>query len=222
MSILNLLGFAPDNVPVIFDVAYESLGIKSFAIWRNIPEDKRLVLFKDSDFYIYTFHEPGSPFIIDENPIFLGVVNYYGKTKVFEYFQQNYAVEPISYINLIHKTSYIAHSAELSHGILIEPHVIISSQSKIGFAVTIKRGASIGHHNKIQEYVEINPGAILAGRVCVGKNCIIGAGSVVRNGISIGENSVIGMGSVVTKDIPPNVVAFGSPCKVVRENIIRI
>ena len=35
--------------------------------------------------------------------------------------------------------------------------------------------------------------------------------------VSIGDNSVIGAGSVVTKDIPANVVAFGTPCKVYRE-----
>lgn len=40
---------------------------------------------------------------------------------------------------------------------------------------------------------------------------------MVLPGVTIGENSVIGAGSVVTKDIPANVVAFGSPCKVYRE-----
>ncbi|HHH7531048.1 TPA: galactoside O-acetyltransferase, partial [Escherichia coli] len=33
----------------------------------------------------------------------------------------------------------------------------------------------------------------------------------------IGDNSVIGAGSIVTKDIPPNVVAAGVPCRVIRE-----
>jgi galactoside O-acetyltransferase len=33
-------------------------------------------------------------------------------------------------------------------------------------------------------------------------------------GITIGKNCVIGSGSVVTKDIPPNVVAVGNPCRV--------
>lgn len=37
-----------------------------------------------------------------------------------------------------------------------------------------------------------------------------------KKGITIGENSVIGSGSVVTKDIPPNVLAVGNPCKVIR------
>lgn len=53
--------------------------------------------------------------------------------------------------------------------------------------------------------------------ITIGDNVWIGANVVVLPGVTIGENSVIGAGSVVTKDIPANVVAFGSPCKVYRE-----
>lgn len=53
--------------------------------------------------------------------------------------------------------------------------------------------------------------------VNIGKNCWIGAGTLVLPGVSIGDNTVIGAGSVVTKDIPANVVAYGNPCRVVRE-----
>ncbi|PMN90230.1 sugar O-acetyltransferase [Enterovibrio norvegicus] len=52
--------------------------------------------------------------------------------------------------------------------------------------------------------------------VSIGNNVWIGANSVVLPGVTIGENTVIGAGSVVTKDIPANVVAVGSPCKVLR------
>ena len=37
-------------------------------------------------------------------------------------------------------------------------------------------------------------------------------------GVTIGDNVVIGAGSVVTKDIPSNSIAYGIPCRVVREN----
>ncbi|MBQ9730487.1 MAG: sugar O-acetyltransferase [Clostridia bacterium] len=53
--------------------------------------------------------------------------------------------------------------------------------------------------------------------VKIGRNCWIGANSVILPGVTIGENTVIGAGSVVTKDIPANVVAYGNPCRVVRE-----
>ena len=53
--------------------------------------------------------------------------------------------------------------------------------------------------------------------VKIGKNCWLGSGVIVLPGVTIGDNVVIGAGSVVTKDIPSNVLAFGSPCKVIKK-----
>lgn len=53
--------------------------------------------------------------------------------------------------------------------------------------------------------------------VHIGSNVWLGAGVIVLPGVRIGDHSVIGAGSVVTSDIPANVVAFGTPCKVIRE-----
>ena len=53
--------------------------------------------------------------------------------------------------------------------------------------------------------------------VHIGDNCWIGAGAIILPGVTIGENAVIGAGSVVTRDIPANVVAVGTPCRVMRE-----
>ncbi len=52
--------------------------------------------------------------------------------------------------------------------------------------------------------------------VHIGRNCWIGAGAIILPGITIGDNTVVGAGSVVTKDLPPNVIAAGNPCKVIR------
>lgn len=45
----------------------------------------------------------------------------------------------------------------------------------------------------------------------------IGGHVSVLPGVTIGEGSVIGAGSVVTHDIPPRKVAYGNPCRVVRD-----
>ncbi|WMJ82275.1 sugar O-acetyltransferase [Clostridium sp. MB40-C1] len=55
--------------------------------------------------------------------------------------------------------------------------------------------------------------------VTIGNNVWIGGGAIVMPGVKIGDNVVIGAGSVVTKNIPSNMVAYGNPCRVVRENI---
>ena len=52
--------------------------------------------------------------------------------------------------------------------------------------------------------------------VHIGNFVWIGAGSILLPGVTIGDNSVIGAGSVVTRDIPANVVAAGTPCRVMR------
>ncbi len=61
-----------------------------------------------------------------------------------------------------------------------------------------------------------NKGLEYAYPIKVGDNVWIGGGVKVLPGVTIGNNVVIGAGSLVTKDIPDNVVAYGSPCVVIR------
>lgn len=53
--------------------------------------------------------------------------------------------------------------------------------------------------------------------ITIEDNVWLGANVVINPNVTIGENSVIGSGSVVTKNIPPNSVAVGNPCKVIKQ-----
>ena len=53
--------------------------------------------------------------------------------------------------------------------------------------------------------------------VIIEDNVWLGINTVVLKGVRIGENSVIAANSLVIKDIPPNVIAGGNPCKVIKE-----
>ncbi len=61
-----------------------------------------------------------------------------------------------------------------------------------------------------------NAGIMCARPITIGHNVWLATNVTVLPGVSIGDGAVIGAGSVVTRDIPPNVVALGNPCKVVR------
>lgn len=52
--------------------------------------------------------------------------------------------------------------------------------------------------------------------VRIGNQASIGVGLHINQGVSIGDGAIIGSGSVVTRDVPANVVAAGTPCRVVR------
>ena len=52
--------------------------------------------------------------------------------------------------------------------------------------------------------------------VHIGKNVWIAANVTILPGVTIGDNSIIGANSLVTKDIPANVIAYGTPAKVIK------
>ncbi|OOF38538.1 galactoside O-acetyltransferase [Rodentibacter rarus] len=62
-----------------------------------------------------------------------------------------------------------------------------------------------------------NEGWEQAKPITIGNNVWIGGSVVILPGVTIGDNVVVGAGSVVNKDLPSNVLAFGNPCRVVRE-----
>lgn len=62
-----------------------------------------------------------------------------------------------------------------------------------------------------------NAGVMKALPINIGSNVWFGAGVTVMPGVTIGDGAVIGAGSLVTRDIPGGVLAYGSPCRVIRE-----
>ena len=53
--------------------------------------------------------------------------------------------------------------------------------------------------------------------ITICSNCWIASNVTITGGVTIGEGCVIGAGSVVTRDIPPNSLAVGNPCRVIRQ-----
>jgi len=52
--------------------------------------------------------------------------------------------------------------------------------------------------------------------ITVADNVWLGGGVIVLPGVTIGKNTVVGAGAVVTKNLPADVVAVGTPARVVR------
>lgn len=87
---------------------------------------------------------------------------------------------------------------------------------EIGDDVLLGPRVGIYTSNHAIDAEERMQGGCYAKPVKIGSRVWIGAGVHINQNVTIGDNTIIGSGSVVTKSIPPNVIAAGVPCKVIR------
>lgn len=133
--------------------------------------------------------------------------------KMFAEIGDNCYIEPPLHSNWGGRHTHIGNwfYANFNLTLVDDSHIYIGDNVMIAPNVTIITGSHPIEPQLREQGYQFNVD------VHIGNNVWIGAGAIVMPGVNIGNNSVIGAGSVVTKDIPANVVAFGSPCKVIRE-----
>lgn len=120
---------------------------------------------------------------------------------------------------LIHPSAMVSERGNISSGTIVCYNSFISCDVKIGVNVLIQPLACIGHNCQIGNDSVISTFVNIAGGCVIGNETYIGMQVPIKESTKIGNNTIIGMGSVVIKDIPDEVIAFGCPAKVVRENI---
>ena len=207
---LLILGKGDNIITMILDNLYSTFKLKDIVVYNNLNLPT-LNSFDHEGFKIQVLNEID---IDDYSEYVLGVYQPQHKIKIIQ--TLNPAI--LKFTNVIHKGLDMSHTSKLGDGVLINSKVSIAAHTTIGDFVSINRHVSIGHHTTIGDYCSINPGTNIAGNVTIGKGVTIGIGANIIDGVKIGDNTIIGAGSLVTKDIPSNVVAYGSPCKIIKEN----
>ena len=110
------------------------------------------------------------------------------------------------------------YNIEIGNNFYSNHNLVILDAAKVKFGDNVFIAPNCGFYTAGHplEINERNKGLEYAKPITVGNNVWIGGNVVVLPGVTIGDNSTIGAGSIVVKDIPPNSVAVGNPCRVIR------
>ena len=119
--------------------------------------------------------------------------------------------------NAIHSSTVVMESAEIGGGCMLLAGAVVNTGARLGKHVIINTAAIVEHDAVIADGVQLGPGVSMGGRVIVEQGGFIGTGAVLAPRIKVGAGTVVGAGSVVVKDLPPGVLAYGVPARVVRE-----
>ena len=203
-------GQAKVNRPII-----EYYGVKVVAVFDDTPGLKSPF----PDIEIYCGWDAFVKWIEnqkrDEIGFSISIANPHGRVRLK--LQDKLMAEGLSPIPVVHPEAIIAENVTIGRGVQIMAGAIIQPEVRIGDQCIINTKASVDHENILEDGVEIGPGATLCGDVYVETNGWIAAGAVVLPRIRIGHDSIVGAGSLVTKNIPPNVVVYGSPSREIRK-----
>ncbi|HXY70933.1 MAG TPA: acyltransferase [Actinomycetota bacterium] len=94
----------------------------------------------------------------------------------------------------IHSNCYVAQFTELEDDVFLAPGVTIANDLFPGNPQSAR--------------------AMAGPRICAGAQ--VGAGTVILPYLTIGAGAIVGAGSVVTRDVPPRMIAYGSPARPAR------
>jgi acetyltransferase-like isoleucine patch superfamily enzyme len=128
------------------------------------------------------------------------------------------------------------------HNVMIREHTTIGARCIFGSYASSDGYTVIGDDVQVGQYAQLSQGARIGNGCFVGGHTVfsdnrmavrdpdldlfgatlgdrvrIGLACVILPGVNIGDDSMVGAGSVVTGDIPPGVLAVGSPARVLRE-----
>ncbi|MBP2033366.1 2,3,4,5-tetrahydropyridine-2-carboxylate N-succinyltransferase [Clostridium algifaecis] len=144
-----------------------------------------------------------------------------------EYDRRNSAIPMVDLRNIdarIEPGAIIRDKVKIDKGAVVMMGAVINIGAEIGEGTMVDMNAVVGARGKLGKNVHLGAGAVVAGVLeppskspCeIGDDVLVGANSVILEGVKIGKGSVIAAGSVVVEDVPENVVAAGSPAKIIK------
>ena len=134
------------------------------------------------------------------------------KTELFRSVGKNVFIEP-DFICELGSNITIGDNVFINFGCIIfdKGEVTIGNNAMFGPRVGIY---TTNHAFDAEERIA---NVVVSKPIHIGNRVWLSADVKIVQGVTIGDNSIIGAGSVVTKDIPPNVIAAGNPCRVIRK-----
>jgi sugar O-acyltransferase (sialic acid O-acetyltransferase NeuD family) len=115
------------------------------------------------------------------------------------------------FTNIIHPSAVFGDNVSMGHGVIVCPHVTVSSGAKVGHHVSINGKSGVGHDASIGDWSCIQSFCDITGFAKIGASVVLNSHAVILPKVHVEDNAVIGAGSVVIKNVRAGQTVFGIP-----------
>lgn len=165
--------------------------------------------------------EDDLPLILSNKNIFAGVI------AIGDNWQRKLMLDKIilispefQFINVIHPNAIIGKDVVIGQGTVIMAGVIVNSSSIIKNHCILNTNSLLEHDCVMENFSSLSPGVNTSGNVLLGKGSAICIAATIVEGVVIGNHTIVGAASLVIDNLPNEVLAYGSPAKVIRKRKI--
>jgi sugar O-acyltransferase (sialic acid O-acetyltransferase NeuD family) len=123
--------------------------------------------------------------------------------------------------SLVHPSAVVSRDAQIGHGALICPGVIITTGVTVGHHVHLNLATTVAHDVALEDYVTTAPGVNISGHVRLKAGAYVGTGASIINGtptepLIIGSAAVVGAGACVVRAVADGTTVVGVPARELR------
>jgi len=123
------------------------------------------------------------------------------------------------FVTAIHPSASIARDVDIGEGSVVAAGCVVSVGARIGRFGILNTRSSLEHGGEMGDFSSIAAGVTTGGFFRLGRSSALANGVTTVDRIAVGDNSVVGAGSLVLGDIGDDVLAHGSPARVVRRRV---
>jgi sugar O-acyltransferase (sialic acid O-acetyltransferase NeuD family) len=122
----------------------------------------------------------------------------------------------LEFVSAVHPSAQLARGVTISPGAVVMAGAVINTGARLGAHCIVNTHASVDHDCWMGDFSSVAPAVALAGGVRLGTCSAVCIGSCVAEKVTIGSHTIVGAGSTVLEDLPDEVLAVGSPARIVR------
>ncbi len=126
---------------------------------------------------------------------------------------ESYGIPPDCFATFVHPLAYVGRTASIGYGSVVFAHSSIMKGVTVDSHCIVNSHVTIEHDTKIGRNSFLAAGACIGANVELGRGVFVGLNATLRENVKVGSYGFVGMSAAVVKDVECGTRVYGNPAR---------